>query len=67
MNQIVVQTDVWSVLEDHDSTWSKRVGIIALMMLFVKKLKTKKKQKKIITSDEVTATLITTIRSQECY
>ena len=65
VNQIVVQTDVLSFLENHDSTWSKMVGIVALMMLFVKKLKTKKKQRKIITSDEVTATLITTTMIQE--
>ena len=44
VNQIVVETDALSVLENHDSTWSKMVGIIALVMLFVKKLKTKKKQ-----------------------
>ena len=65
MNQIVVQTDVLPVLENHDSTWSKMVGIVALMMLFVKKLKTKKKQRKTITSDEVAATLITTTMIQE--
>ena len=41
------------------------VRIVALMMLFVKKLRTKKKQGKIITSDEVTATLITTTIIQE--
>ena len=60
VNQIVVDTDVLSVLENHASTWSKMVKIVALMMLFVKKLRTKKKQRKIITSHEVTATLITT-------
>ena len=61
MNQIVVQTDILSVLENHlASTWSKMVGIVALMMLFVKKLMTKIKQRKLITSDEVTTTLITT-------
>ena len=38
--------------------------IVALMMLFVKKLRTKKRQRKIIT-DEVTATLITTTMIQE--
>ena len=38
--------------------------IVALMMLFVKKLRTKKRQRKIIT-DEVTATLITTTTIQE--
>ena len=41
------------------------VRIVALMMLFVKKLRTKKRQRKIITSDEVTATLITTTMIQE--
>ena len=35
------------------------------MMLFVKKLKTKIKQRKMITSDEVTTILITTIMIQE--
>ena len=64
MNQIVVHTDVLSVLENRASTWSKMVRIVALMMLFVKKLRTKKKQGKIIT-DEVTATLITTTIIQE--
>ena len=65
MNQIVVQTDVLSILENHASTWSKMVKIVALMMLFVKKLKTKKKQRKLIRSDEVTTTLITTTMIQE--
>ena len=65
MNQIVVHTDVLSVLENHASTWSKMVRIVALMMLFVKKLKTKKKQRKTRTSDEVAATLITTTMIQE--
>ena len=64
MNQIVVHTDVLSVLENHATTWSEMVRIVALMMLFVKKLRTKKKQGKIIT-DEVTATLITTTIIQE--
>ena len=41
------------------------VRIVALMMLFVKKLKTKVKQRKMITSDEVTTTLITTAMIQE--
>ena len=35
------------------------------MMLFVKNLKTKIKQRKMITSDEVTTTLITTTMIQE--
>ena len=65
MNQIVVQTDILSVLENHASTWSKMVRTVALMMLFIKKLKNKKKERKIITSDEVTATLITTTKIQE--
>ena len=45
------------------------VKIVALMMLFVKKLKTKIKQRKIITSDEVTATLTTTtiIEESKCH
>ena len=59
MNQIVVQIDVSSVLENHASTWSKMVRIIALLMLFVKKSKTEIKQRKIITSGEVTTTIIT--------
>ena len=59
VNQIVVQTDILSVLENHASTCTKMVRIIALMMQFVKKLKTKIKQRKMITSDEVTTTLIT--------
>ena len=59
MNQIVVQTDVSSVLENHASTWSKMARIIALLMLFVKKSKTEIKQRKIITSGEVTTTIIT--------
>ena len=57
-------TDVLTVLENHASTWSKLVRIVALMMLFIRKLRTKKKQRKIIT-DEVTATLITTTMIQE--
>ena len=65
MNQIVVQTGVLSVLENHASTWSKMVRIVALMMLFVKKLKTKVKQRKMITSDGVTTKLITTTMIQE--
>ena len=56
VNQIVVRTDFLSVLENHASTWSKMVRIVALMMLFVKNLKTKIKQRKMITSDEVTTT-----------
>ena len=69
VNQIVVETDFLSVLENHGSTWSKMVRIVALMMLFVKKLKTKIKQRKIITSDEVTATLTTTtiIHESKCH
>ena len=65
VNQIVVHTDVLTVLENHASTWSKMVRIVALMMLFIRKLRTKKKQRKIITSDEVTATLIITTMIQE--
>ena len=65
MNQIVVQTDVLSILEKNVLTWSKMVRIVALMMLFVKKLMTKIKQRKLITSDEVTTTLITTTMIQE--
>ena len=65
VNQTVVQTDLLSVLENHASTWSKMVKIIALTMLFVKKLKAKAKQRKMITSDEVTTTLITTTMIQE--
>ena len=65
VNQIVVQTDVLSVLENYTSTWSKMVRIVALTMLFVKKLKTKINQRKMITSDEVTTTQITTIMIQE--
>ena len=42
VNQIVVLIDFLSVLENHASTWSKMVRIVALMMLFVKNLKTKK-------------------------
>ena len=64
VNQIAVQTDFLSVLENHASTWSKMVRIVALMMLFVKKLKTMIKQRKILT-DEVAATLITTTMIQE--
>ena len=40
------------------------VRIVALIMLFVKKLRTKKRQRKIIT-DEARATLITTTMIQE--
>ena len=65
MNQIVLQTDILSVLENHASTWSKMVRIVSLMMLFVKKLKTKIKQRKMITSDKVTTTLITTTMIHE--
>ena len=65
VNQIVVHTDILSVLQNHASTWSKVARIVALMMLFVKKFRTRKKQRKIITSDEVTATLITTTMIQE--
>ena len=42
-----------------------QVNIVALMVLFVKKLRTKKEQRKTITSDEVTVTLITTTIIQE--
>ena len=66
VNEIVVQTDVFfSVLENHASTWSEMVRIVALMMLFVKNLKTKIKQGKMITSYEGTTTLITTTLIQE--
>ena len=41
------------------------VKIVALTMLFVKKYKAKIKQRKMITSDEVTTTLITTTMIQE--
>ena len=56
---------VLSVLGNHALTWSKMVRIFALMMLFLKNLKTKIKQRKMITSDEVSATLITTTMIQE--
>ena len=46
VNQIVVQTDILSVLENRAATWSKMVRIVALMVLFVKNLKTKVKQRK---------------------
>ena len=59
VNQIAVQTDFLSVLENHASTWSKMVRIVALLMLFVKKSKNEIKQRKIITSGEVTTTIIT--------
>ena len=65
MNQIVVQTDVLSVLEIHASSWSKMVRIVPLVILFIKILKNKRKKRKIITSDESTATLITTTIIQE--
>ena len=65
VTQRVAQTDVLSALANHASAWSKMVRIVALMMLFVKKLRTEKKQRRIITSDEVTATLITTTIIQE--
>ena len=42
-----------------------QVNIVALMVLFVKKLRTKKEQRKTITSDKVKATLITTTIIQE--
>ena len=51
VNQIVVHTDVLSVLENHASTWSKMARIVGLMMLFVKNLRTKKKQRKISNID----------------
>ena len=41
------------------------VRIVALMMLFVKKLKAKLKLRKVMASDEVTTTLITTTMIQE--
>ena len=44
---------------------SEMVRIVALMMLFVKKLKTKIKQRKMITSDEVATILITITMIQE--
>ena len=50
VNQIAVQTGALPVLENHSSNWSKMVRIVALMILFVKKLRTKKNQKKIIIS-----------------
>ena len=65
VNQIVEQTDVLSVLKNHASTWSNMVRIAVLMMLFVKNLKTKIKQGKMIMSDEGTTTLITTTMIQE--
>ena len=65
VNQTVVQTDLLSFLENHASTWSKMVKIVALMILFAKKLKAKIKQRKMITSDEVTTTVITTTMIQE--
>ena len=65
VNQIVEQTDVLSVLKNHASTWSNMVRITVLMMLFVKNLKTKIKQGKMIMSDEGTTTLITTTMIQE--
>ena len=46
VNQIVVQTDILSVLENRAATWSKMVRIVALMVMFVKNLKTKVKQRK---------------------
>ena len=65
VNQTVVQTDLLSFLENHASTWSKMVKIVALTILFAKKLKAKIKQRKMITSDEVTTTVITTTMIQE--
>ena len=47
VNQIVVQTDALSVLENHVS---KMARILALIMLFAKNLKTKTKHRKMITS-----------------
>ena len=61
MNQIVLQTNILSVLKNHATTWSKMDRIVALMMLFVKKLKAKIKQRKMITSDEVTTQITTTM------
>ena len=65
MKQIVLQTNILSVLENHATTWSKIDKIVALLMLSVKKLKTKLKQRKLITSDEVTTTQITTTMIHE--
>ena len=64
LKQIVLQTDM-SIQEKHASTWSKMARIIALMMLFVKNLSSKIKQRKIVTLDEGTTTLITTTIIQE--
>ena len=60
-----MQTDVLSVIENYASTWSKMVGNVALTMLFVKKFKTKIKQRKMVASDEVTTTQITITKIQE--
>ena len=48
MNQIVVQIDVLSALENDALTWSKMVRIVALMRLFAKDLKAKIKQRKMM-------------------
>ena len=60
-----MQTDVLSVLENDALTSSKMVRIVALMRLFVKDLKTKIKQRKMIRSDEVAKALIITTMIQE--
>ena len=67
MNQIVVQEDVLSVLENHASTQSKMVRIVALMILFVKNLKTKIKQENIIMSDEGTRFSLVKLVHQEHF
>ena len=48
VNQIVVQIDVLSALENDALTWSKMVRIVALMRLFAKDLKAKIKQRKMM-------------------
>ena len=65
VNQIVVQTDLLLVLENHTSTWSNMVRIIALMMLFVKNVRPKIMQIKVIIPDEGTTRLVTTTMIRE--
>ena len=65
MNQIVVQTDLLLVQENHTSTWSNMVRIIALMMLFVKNVRLKIMQIKVIIPDEGTTRLVTTTMIRE--
>ena len=65
MNQIVVQTDLLLVLENHTSAWSNMVRIIALMMLFVKNVRPKIMQIKVIIPDEGTTRLVTTTMIRE--